>query len=463
MVVADPEPELGHLPGRVLTDERERRSLGHDVAAVHDDQAVAQLLGLVHVVGGEHQGDALLLEPEELLPHHVPRLRVETRRRLVEQQHVGAVDQRPRDRQAALHAARQLVDLDGRLLGELDEGEQLVGPTAALRPGQPEVAAVDDEVLAHRQLEVEAVLLRADAQASADRGPVGDRVEAEDAQGAPARRRHRGDHAHRRGLAGAVGAEEAERLTGRDPDVDALDGLEAPEGLAQPHRLHHRGALCGVTDLDVRARRGGFSHPAKISADPSPATNGFRPPLPRPWVCRWRRAGLTSARPRHRTGSERDRAVGRGLGRLRAGHPGVVRHLVRRAHAGPGRRLGCDLRGAQRAGGGADGVRQDAERLPVVDRPAGGGAGARAQDPVPGPLRLAAQGAGGRRRAQPAGAADRHPSRSRASRAARARHHRRRPLRGHLRGRPPLHRQHSPRHPHHHPRVALPDAHLAGP
>ena len=55
----------------------------------------------------------------------------------------------------------------------------------------------------------------------------------------------------------------------------------------------------------------------------------------------------------------------------------------------------------------------------------------RAAAPLPGALRLAAEGARRRRRAQPARPADRHPARRRPARPARARHHRRRPVRRH--------------------------------
>ena len=79
-------------------------------AAVHDHEPVAQLLGLVHVVGGEHQRDALTLELVEALPQQVARLRVEPGGRLVEQQQLGLVDQRAGDREPALHAARERVD-----------------------------------------------------------------------------------------------------------------------------------------------------------------------------------------------------------------------------------------------------------------------------------------------------------------------------------------------------------------
>ena len=77
-----------------LLDELERRALLGDLAAVHDDEPVAELLGLVHVVGREHERHAALLQPEEAIPDDVPRLRIEPGRRLVEQQHLGVVDER---------------------------------------------------------------------------------------------------------------------------------------------------------------------------------------------------------------------------------------------------------------------------------------------------------------------------------------------------------------------------------
>jgi len=57
-----------------------------DLAAVHDDEPVAELLRLVHVVRRKDKRHPLLLQPEEAVPDDVPGLRVEAGRRLVEQQ-----------------------------------------------------------------------------------------------------------------------------------------------------------------------------------------------------------------------------------------------------------------------------------------------------------------------------------------------------------------------------------------
>ena len=207
-------------------DQRARRALGDDVAAVHDHEPIAELLGFVHVVRGEHERDALALQAGTAGPKQVARLRVEAGRRLVEQEHVGRVDQPASDREPSLHAARERVDLGVAPVAQLHEVEQLGGPLADERSRQVEVAAVDHHVVPHRQLGVEVVLLRHDAEARADLRAVGRGVHAEHAEFAARPRRHAADHAHRRRLARAVRSEEAERLAGFDREVDAVDGHE---------------------------------------------------------------------------------------------------------------------------------------------------------------------------------------------------------------------------------------------
>ncbi len=196
-------------------------------------------------MGRQNERDAGALELEQPLPHDVAGLRVQPGGGFVEQHHPRVVHQRPGDREPALHAAGEGVDARVGPVGELDELQQLVGPGPARLPGQPEVAPVDDEVVPDGQFAVQAVLLRHDAQAGADRRTVGGRVESEDAQHAAGRRRGAADHPHRRTLARAVRAEEAERLARQHVDVDPVDRDPAlvalAEGLDQAARRDQRG------------------------------------------------------------------------------------------------------------------------------------------------------------------------------------------------------------------------------
>ena len=101
--------------------------------------------------------------------------------------------------------------------------------TPDLGAGKVEVAPVDQEVLFHGQFGVEVVLLGDDAEAGPDRRAMDFGIEVEDPQMTRSHRGHRGDHPHRRGLAGAIGPEKAERLALCYIEADAVDGHHLPE------------------------------------------------------------------------------------------------------------------------------------------------------------------------------------------------------------------------------------------
>ena len=230
------EAQLEDLWGAVPLDQLTRGSLGGEPAVVHDHQPVAQLLGLVHVVRGQDQRDAALLEPEQPVPHHVPGLRVQAGGGLVEDQDLRLVDERAGDGQAALQAAGQRVDLTVGAVRELHELEQFGGPLPDDAPGQPEVPAVDEQVLPDGQLDVQRVVLRHHSEPGPDRRAVPDRVGAEDGQLTAGRRRDTSDHPHRGRLARAVWPEKAERFAPVQVEIDPVNRREAPESLGQAAR-----------------------------------------------------------------------------------------------------------------------------------------------------------------------------------------------------------------------------------
>ena len=64
--------------------ERLGRPLGDDQAAVHHDEPVAELFGLVHEVRRDHLRRPSLLQQVQAIPQDVASLRIESGRRLVE-------------------------------------------------------------------------------------------------------------------------------------------------------------------------------------------------------------------------------------------------------------------------------------------------------------------------------------------------------------------------------------------
>jgi hypothetical protein len=130
LVVIDHESQLHDLSGGESFDEASRCALGNDRTLVHDDKSVAELLGFIHIVRRDDEGDAFSLEPVETIPEQMSSLRVEARRRFVENEDLGSIDQSTRNGEPSLHPTREVVDLLVRSLGELREFEQLRGALA---------------------------------------------------------------------------------------------------------------------------------------------------------------------------------------------------------------------------------------------------------------------------------------------------------------------------------------------
>ena len=78
-----------------------------DAAVLDDRHAVGELLGLVEVVRRQHDGLAEVAQRADRAPRRAARRRVEAGRRLVEEDQLGVADERQREVQPALLAARQ--------------------------------------------------------------------------------------------------------------------------------------------------------------------------------------------------------------------------------------------------------------------------------------------------------------------------------------------------------------------
>ena len=167
------------------------------------------------------------------LPHQVARLRVEARRGLVEEDEIGVVHQRAREHQASLHAPGELLDAAVGARLERREFEKPRQARGDLPLGDPEVAAVDEEVLAHREVGIEVVHLGHDAHPDAALARRLRHRVAEQRDGAFVRRREAEQHAQRGGLARAVGPEQAEALAALELEVEARDDLAPVVALAQ--------------------------------------------------------------------------------------------------------------------------------------------------------------------------------------------------------------------------------------
>ena len=234
----------GHLQARRagLRLELLGRPAGDHPPVVEDGDAVGEVVGLVEVLGGEQYGAAIAHHPPDHLPHPEPADRVEPRGGLVEEEDGGRHDHAGGEVEPPPHPPRVALGEAVRGVAQLQALEQVA--RAPLGLGAPEPAQLPDhhQVLPAGEQLVEGGVLGRDPDPAPHVGGMGGDVEAGHpcpplvgvAQG--------GEDADRRGLAGAVGSQEAEDGPRRDGEVDAGQGDGGPVALDQPLRLDHGGA-----------------------------------------------------------------------------------------------------------------------------------------------------------------------------------------------------------------------------
>ena len=98
--------------------------------------------------------------------------------------------------------------------------------------------------------DVESGFLQGDADGAADLSVLAEYVESGDPGSAVRRAQERRQHAHSGGLAAAVLSEETKHLSGSNPQIDAVDGMDVAEVLDEPVRFDRQ---IGVTTVLRRA------------------------------------------------------------------------------------------------------------------------------------------------------------------------------------------------------------------
>jgi hypothetical protein len=206
---------------------------------VDDDHAIAQTLGLFHVMRRVDERLAPASKRLQIVEDGVAALRVHADSRFVEQQDIGVVHQSARDVEAALHAAAEGPRLVLGTVGEADQFERLDAALAQRVPRQAVERAEQFQIRPRRQLVVERKVLRHQSDAALDFAFVaGDRL-AFDGNAAAVRRNETAQHGDDRRLARAVGPQQADDFAGRRGERNARDDLARAVGLPQVLRYQH--------------------------------------------------------------------------------------------------------------------------------------------------------------------------------------------------------------------------------
>src|SRR5689334_21645719 len=216
---------------------------------VDDRDAIAEPLGLVHIVGREQDRAARGLELLDEVPDLAARLWIEPRRRLVEEEQIRVADDRAGDGQSLLLPAGQLTNPAVTLLVELDESNDVVD-----RSARRIEAAKQSHRFGDRQLLRELRFLQLDAEALAKLAVVARPAPAEHDDITLVGGVEALADLDRRRLAGAVRPEQAETFAGRDLEVQSIDGDDVRVALAEAVHRDREISSHGRSRRDARPR-----------------------------------------------------------------------------------------------------------------------------------------------------------------------------------------------------------------
>ena len=186
---------------------------------IDDDQPVGEFFGFFELVGGQHHRDAVAAQRVDQLPHQKPGVRVHARGGLVEEHQFGSADQRAGQREPLLLPAGEPTVGGAGRVGQAQRAQQ---PLRVQRVGG--VGGHQVEHLAGPGRGIAAAALQHHADARPQPRVVGDRVQPEHLDGAGVGADEPLAHLHRRGLAGAVGAQQREHLGGVHLEVEVGNG-----------------------------------------------------------------------------------------------------------------------------------------------------------------------------------------------------------------------------------------------
>ena len=212
-----------------------------DAAALHDDDAVAQPLHLQHVVRRQQDGRAMgLAIGLEMLPDPVGGIGIERCRRLVQQQQLGLVDQRFRQRHPGLLPGGEFAIGTVEEIAKIEIGGEFLDPLAQIRHRvEP---AEYREILPHREPHRHIDIGAFEIHPAQHVGALLGHRTAQHLDTPRGRQHQPHDHGDGRGLAGAVAAEQPGDAAARDAERHIVDGAGGLVELDQTRDLDRRGS-----------------------------------------------------------------------------------------------------------------------------------------------------------------------------------------------------------------------------
>jgi len=217
-----------------------QRALQDHVALGHEADVVAQLLDLLHAVGGKQDGSVVAPQLQDDVAQEVGVDGVEAAKGLVEDEERRVVQQGRNELHLLLHAFGQLLGLEVGPAGGVEPVEPVIGARRGVGLREPLQGAQVHQLLFDAQALVEAPFLGEVAHALLAPGAHRPAVVVD-----RARVRHHdvGNHADRGGFSRPVGAQQPQDATGMRLKRDVINrcGVVVALGDVIDTQVSHRG------------------------------------------------------------------------------------------------------------------------------------------------------------------------------------------------------------------------------
>src|ERR1700687_767368 len=198
--------------------------VGNHPSVIDDYNAVAEALGLFHIVRGVDEGFAALLQGLEIVKNGIAALRIDTDRRLIEQKNLRIVQQGRRQIQTPLHASAERFHFVAGAIRESHQVQDVVDCLFCFRAGERVKRRKKSQIVAGGELVVKRHVLRDESDLQLDRIGITLNLLAFDEDFAGIRAQQSRNDGDSRRLAGAVRPEQPDGLSAISPKTDASNG-----------------------------------------------------------------------------------------------------------------------------------------------------------------------------------------------------------------------------------------------
>ena len=207
--------------------------MGDDATLVDHHDVVGELIGFFEVLRGEQHSGALRHQPLDDTPQTQSRTRIEPGRRFIKEQDGGLCDEACREVEPTTHATGVGAHWSIGSGSEVKPLEQLDRALAHVRRLEVVKLAEHPQVLAAGEVLVDRRVLSGEADRASHFVGLLDDVKTGDRRGARCGLEQSRQDSDGRGLACAVGPEQADHLAARDDQVDSVEGYDLAELLDQ--------------------------------------------------------------------------------------------------------------------------------------------------------------------------------------------------------------------------------------